>query len=143
MAEALLLDSSAVLTAVERNNHEIQGIISGHGGPSIGSLFVLGELLHGVEVATVKRVRGDRQRTVEFYEKITESPAVVANDLLAKMYAQVSAKATELGLRVGMNDRWIIAEAALHGARLVTCDEVQAGLARGVGCETTYVGQAA
>lgn len=141
MAEALLLDTSAVLSAFERSNAGIQRIISGHGGPSVSSLFVLGELLHGVEMATARGVRHARQQTVDAYVKITESAEGVGTDLLAKMYGRVSAKATELGLRIGMNDRWIVAEAALHGARLVTCDDSQAKLARGVGCETTHVDQ--
>ena len=139
MAEALLLDTSAVLAATERNNHEVQRIISGHGEPSIRSLFVLGELLHGVGVATVRSVRRDRQQTVNFYEKITGLAHGSSIDLLAKLYGQVSATATGSGLRVGMNDRWIVAEAVLHMARLVTCDGAQLELARQFGCETIYV----
>ncbi len=142
MSRAFVLDTSAVLTAAERGNLEILSIVERHGGPSTGSMFVLGELRHGVEAATGKRTRSDRQQTVDFYAKITEMRGAVQPELLAKAYAQVSAKAATWGLRLGMNDRWIVAEAALHAAQLVTCDSIQADLSRRLGYETLFVGQA-
>jgi predicted nucleic acid-binding protein len=49
---------------------------------------------------------------------------------LAARYGEISAVASKEKLKIGQNDRWIIAEAADLGANLITFDQVQAQLAR-------------
>jgi predicted nucleic acid-binding protein len=125
----MLLDTSAVIAISERRNERVLDLVRGRGTYSIGSVFVTGELRHGVEVGS-----GDTQRdvlrraTLALYQQMTKMPAVLDLAALADRYGLVSAQATREGMRIGQNDRWIIAEAAGHGVTLVTCDAVQAAL---------------
>lgn len=126
----MLLDTSAVIAIGEGRNERLIEIVRGSGSYSIASLFVTGELRHGLEMAgEVGRAALElRRATLELYQRITEMPAALDLADLATRYGAVSARATDAGLRIGQNDRWIIAEAAGHGVTLVTCDTAQASL---------------
>lgn len=124
-----LLDTSAVIGLIERRDPAVLELVRQLEGPSVRSMFVYGELLHGL----AQRGPGiaERRRTVEHYEKITDSFAAALDPgLLASRYAEVSASASNGLIRLGQNDRWIIAEASLIGIDVfVTQDSTQSRLA--------------
>lgn len=125
---AYLLDTSAVLALTERRTASIIDLIRHADQAPIGSMVVLGELVHGVAAAPTKTIRIQREATVRFYERLVRMPDQYPWMPIATRYGDVSAAASAGGLRLGMNDRWIVAECVTFGAILVTCDETQARL---------------
>jgi len=66
---------------------------------------------------------------MERYEQLSEwSDLEVSLHEVGRAYGDVSAMATEAGMSIGMNDRWIIAECISQRTRLVTADRRQAQL---------------
>ncbi len=122
-----LLDTSAFLSLVERTDANIREIVGSVHGPLPRSMGVLGELVHGREVDPTNL---DRRVTVERYHELTEWAPGHPSVFLAARYGEISAVASQAKLRIGQNDRWIIAEAADLEANLITFDQVQAQLAR-------------
>jgi predicted nucleic acid-binding protein len=105
------------------------GIVKGLGKPLTRSITVYGELRRAAAVAD-RPGQPDRQRTLARYEQLSEwSEVEVSLDAVGQAYGDVSATASDNGLAVGMNDRWIIAECITQRARLVTGDRRQARLA--------------
>lgn len=123
-----LLDTSAVLALTERRNEKIVHLIREADQAPIGSMVVLGELVHGVAAAPTKAIRIQRESTVSFYKRLVRMPDQYPWISIASRYGDASAAASASGLRLGMNDRWIVAECVTFGAILVTCDETQASL---------------
>lgn len=124
-----LLDTSAVIGLIERRDPAVVDLVRQLDGPSVRSMVVYGELLHGL--ALHGPGRAERRRTVDHFERITDpfAPAL-AQALLASRYAEVSACASSEMIRLGQNDRWIIAEASLIGIDVfVTQDSTQGRLA--------------
>ncbi|HQZ33076.1 MAG TPA: PIN domain-containing protein [Ilumatobacteraceae bacterium] len=124
-----LLDTSAVLALTERRNEQIVKLIRDADRPPTGSMTVLGELAHGVAASPTTAIRTQRESTVTFYRRLVRTPDHYPWTMVAARYGDASAAATAGGLRLGMNDRWIVAECVAFGAILVTCDETQARLA--------------
>lgn len=121
-----LLDTSAVLALVERTDEGIREIVGSIESRLPRSIGVLGELVHGREVDPTNL---ERRTTVELYQELTEWAPGHPSGLLSARYGEVSAVASKSSLKVGQNDRWIIAEAADLGATLITFDRVQAEVA--------------
>ena len=112
----------------ERRNEQIVHLIRDADQAPIGSMAVLGELAHGVAAAPTKAIRIRREATVSFYKRLVRMPDQYPWMSIATRYGDASAAAAAGGLRLGMNDRWIVAECVTFGAILVTCDETQARL---------------
>ena len=123
-----LLDTSAVLALTERRNEQIVQLIRDADQAPIGSMIVLGELEHGVAAAPTNAIRLQREATVSFYKRMVRMPDQYPWMSIAIRYGDASAEATAGRLRLGSNDRWIVAECVTLGAVLVTCDETQARL---------------
>jgi len=123
-----LLDTSAVLALTERRNEQLILLIREADQPPIGSMVVLGELAHGLAASPTNAIRIQRQATVSFYKRLVRMPDQYPWMSIAARYGDASAAATAGGLRLGMNDRWVVAECVTFGAILVTCDEIQARL---------------
>ena len=123
-----LLDTSAVLALTERRNDQIIHLIRDADQAPIGSMAVLGELAHGVAASPTKAIRVQREATVSFYKRLVRMPDHYPWMSIATRYGDASAAATASGLRLGMNDRWIVAECVTFRAILLTCDETQARL---------------
>jgi len=123
-----LLDTSAVLALTERRNEQLIDLIRDADQSPIGSMVVLGELAHGVAAAPTNATRFQRAATVSFYRRLVRMPSEYPWMSVSTRYGDASAAATAGGLRLGMNDRWIVAECVTFGAILVTCDETQARL---------------
>ncbi|MGK0275254.1 MAG: putative nucleic acid-binding protein [Ilumatobacter sp.] len=123
-----IFDTSAVIGLAERRSPELIAILKKLGGPITRSITVDGELRHGAAVAD-RPGQSERRRTMERYEQLSEwSDLEVSLHEVGRAYGDVSAVATEAGMSIGMNDRWIIAECVSQGARLVTADRRQAQL---------------
>lgn len=124
-----LLDTSAVIGLIERRDPAVVELVRQLHGPSVRSIIVYGELLHGIALRGTGLV--ERRRTVEHFERITDSfTASIPQALLASRYAEVSAYASAGLIRLGQNDRWIVAEASLIGIEVfVTQDSTQGRLA--------------
>ncbi len=122
-----LLDTSAFLSLVERSDQSIREIVRSVEAPLPRSMGVMGELIHGREVDPTNP---ERRSTVEMYLELTEWARGHPSAFLAARCGEISAVASKEGLKIGQNDRWIIAEAADLGATLITFDQVQAQLAR-------------
>lgn len=123
-----LLDTSAVLALTERRNEQIMHLIRDADRAPVGSMAVLGELAHGVAASPTKAIRVQREATVSFYKRLVRMPDHYPWMSIATRYGDASAAATASGLRLGMNDRWIVAECVTFRAILLTCDETQARL---------------
>jgi predicted nucleic acid-binding protein len=124
-----LFDTSSVIGLAERQSVVLVDIVKAVGQPLTRSITVYGELRHGAAVAD-RPGQSDRQRTLARYEQLSEwSEFEVSLDAVGQAYGDVSAIATENGVALGMNDRWIIAECVTQRARLVTGDRQQARLA--------------
>ena len=129
VAPGTIFDTSAVIGLAERQSPALIEIVKALGQPLTRSITVYGELRHGAAVAD-RPGRPDRQRTLARYEQLSAwSEFEVSLDAVGQAYGDVSAIATESGVALGMNDRWIIAECVTQRARLVTGDRQQARLA--------------
>jgi predicted nucleic acid-binding protein len=124
-----LFDTSSVIGLAERQSLVLVDVVKALGQPLTRSITVYGELRHGAAVAG-RPGQPDRQRTLARYEQLSEwSEFEVSLDAVGQAYGDVSAIATENGVALGMNDRWIIAECVTQRARLVTGDRRQARFA--------------
>jgi predicted nucleic acid-binding protein len=122
-----LLDTSAALSIVERRDASVRSLVAQASERFVRSCTVLGELCHGAAM-------GDepiRQATVEAYRQLTDWREIDRAEL-SEIYGDVMAESIRLGIRIGPNDCWIIAEAAAAKSRLITFDTKQARLARSV-----------
>lgn len=122
-----LLDTSAFLSLMEREDQSIREIVRSVERRLPRSMGVIGELIHGREVDPTNL---ERRATVEMYQELTEWTSGHPSVFLAARYGEISAVASKEKLKIGQNDRWIIAEAADLGANLITFDQVQAQVAR-------------
>ena len=129
----MILDTSVIIGAVERRDRQAIRCIEQMVEPSERSIAVLGELNFGVESADPD-VAAIRQRSKDLYLAISKPSAVSAVDgsLLARWFGSVSAIARTDGIRIGQNDRWIIAEAISYGVAVWTCDDAMARLVQSV-----------
>jgi predicted nucleic acid-binding protein len=124
-----LFDTSSVIGLAERQSLVLVDVVKALGQPLTRSITVYGELRHGAAVAD-RPGQPDRQRTLARYEQLSEwSEFEVSLDAVGQAYGDDTAIATENGVALGMNDRWIIAECVTQRARLVTGDRRQARLA--------------
>lgn len=126
VGRAVQFDTSAVLSLMERRP-SVTRLVEGLDGPQPRSVFVYGELLHGLAVEPDDPAR---LRTVEMYELLTEWIPATPSRQLSRTFGAVSAHATSSsGSPTDPTDRWIIAECVDLVADLVTCDVGQAQLA--------------
>ncbi|MFV0427538.1 MAG: type II toxin-antitoxin system VapC family toxin [Beutenbergiaceae bacterium] len=120
---SIIVDTSVVVGAFERKDPAAIDALKASGGPSIRSMFVHAELLSGIERATPATV-AVRRRTYAAYLTITSAEdAPPAPTDLAKQFALMTALAARQGIRIGQNDRWILAEAITRGAGVLTADQ--------------------
>jgi predicted nucleic acid-binding protein len=123
-----IFDTSAVIGLAERRSPELIAILKKLGGPITRSITVDGELRHGAAVAD-RPGQSERLRTMQRYAQLSAwSDLEVSLHEVGRAYGDVSAMATDAGMSIGMNDRWIIAECISQGTRLVTADRRQAQL---------------
>lgn len=126
---APIFDTSAVIGLIERRSLVLIDIVKTLGRPMTRSITVYGELRHGAALAD-RPGQSDRERTLDRYQRLSEwSASETALDDVGQTYGDVSATASANDLTLGMNDRWIIAECVVLGARLVTGDRRQARVA--------------
>ncbi len=125
VGRAVQFDTSAVLSLMERRP-SVTRLVEGLDGPQPRSVFVYGELLHGLDVEPDDPAR---RRTVEMYELLTESIPATPSRQLSRTFGAVSAHAMRTGSPTDPTDRWIIAESVDLVVDLVTCDVGQAELA--------------
>ena len=132
-----IFDTSAVIGLTGRRSPVLIALVKVLGRPLTRSITVFGELRHGAAIAD-RPGQDDRQRTLARYQDLSAwSEHEVSLDEVGVAYGDVSALASDEGIALGMNDRWIIAECVTQRARLVTGDRQQAHLAELVsGLET-------
>lgn len=129
----MIIDTSVIIGAVERRDPQAIEQLEQLEQPSVRSMAVLGELAFGIESADA-RVATLRHRSKDLYLAITDPNTLSAVDgsLLARWFGAVSAIARTDGIRIGQNDRWIVAEALTHSVPVWTCDETMAKLVHSV-----------
>ena len=127
-----VIDTSVILGAVERGNESTRRRLNELTERSRRSFVVEGELVFGVRAATTPEARRTQERSLRYYRLISE-PGTVELDELSRWFGTVSAVATAAGIRIGQNDRWIIAEAAHADLPLWTADEAMHRLCAAVG----------
>jgi len=125
VGRAVQFDTSALISLMERRP-SVTRLVEGLDGPQPRSVFVYGELLHGLAVEPDDPAC---RRVVEMYELLTEWIPATPSRELSRVFGAVSALAARTGSPVDVTDRWIIAESVDLVVDLVTCDVGQAELA--------------
>lgn len=123
----MILDSSLLISAIERRSPAAVRAIRELGRPSIRSFVVDGELTAGIETARelgLDQLDVDmREATRTAYIQLSEAPHGLKVDTLSAHFSRVSAMCSLHRPKVGQNDRWILAEALALGTIVLTCDE--------------------
>ena len=133
----IILDTSAMIAAIERRNDESVALLRSLEGPTIRSVFVDGELAAGVETATMRRLGKPaiaiREATATAYARLSETPERWTADVIASHFGWLTAHCSINQLKVGQNDRWILAEAMTHGSTTIyTADSAMNALGTSV-----------
>lgn len=118
-----IIDTSVIVAAVERRSGAARQRLSELNERSRRSFVVIGELEFGVCAATTTEFQRVRERSLRYYQLISQPPMAVDLDELSRWFGTVSAIAVAAGIRIGQNDRWIVAEAALADHAVWTADE--------------------
>jgi predicted nucleic acid-binding protein len=121
----VIVDTSVVLDAVERRSTRAAEAVAALPQPSVRSMVVLGELTFGVESLAPDAdaaVRARREAALEYYVLISALHAPPTAGQLGTAFGRVSAVAQRAALRIGQNDRWILAEALCWGMPVLTSD---------------------
>ena len=86
-------------------------------------MVVLGELTFGVQSAIAAEL-AVRSRTRDLYLSISDPAGIASLDgnQAAQWFGIASAIARASRIRVGQNDRWIVAESLTHGVPVWTAD---------------------
>lgn len=96
-------------------------------------MVVLGELAFGVQSATDAN-RAVRSRTRDLYLSISD-PAGISSlngNQVAHWFGVTSALAQASRIKIGQNDRWIVAESLTHGIPLWTADTAMRDLVEAI-----------
>lgn len=120
----MILDTSFVVAVFERKAPSAVAALAGLGGPGVRSAIVEGELRAGVETATAEDL-ATRQRTLDgFLQVTTDAPArsTQTAQALAVAFGWLTALAKAERIKIGQNDRWILAEAAYASVCVLTAD---------------------
>ena len=121
----MIVDTSVVLDAVERRSARAAEAVAALHEPSVRSMVVLGELSFGVESLAPDAdagVRARREASLEYYVLISAVHRPPTSGQLGTAFGQVSAVAQRAALRIGQNDRWILAEALCWSVPVLTAD---------------------
>lgn len=122
----MIIDTSVMVGAVERKDPTAIAAISALPGPSIRSFVVDGELAAGAEVASMLRLPAAdvemREATADAYRRLSEQPEALPLDVVASHFAWLTGLSALRKLRLGQNDRWILAEALTLHTRVLTAD---------------------
>lgn len=96
-------------------------------------MAVLGELAFGVHSATDAN-RAVRSRTRDLYLSISDPAEIVSlnGSQVAQWFGVTSAIAQTNSIKVGQNDRWIVAESLTHGIPLWTADTAMRDLVEAI-----------
>ncbi len=111
----MIIDTSVVIAVTERRSPTAITAIGALGNKSIRSFVVEAELIAGLEAA--RRSQMDpaditmRESTLNTYYDLSERPVSLPLDVLAAAFGQVTGACSSHHLRLGQNDRWILAEA--------------------------------
>lgn len=112
-----------MIEAIERRNESAVALIRSLERPTIRSIFVNGELVAGVETATMRRLGKPaitiREITAIAYARLSTTPERWMGDEIASHFGWLTAHCSSKQLRVGQTDRWILAEALSHAAATV------------------------
>lgn len=119
----MIVDTSVVIGAIERRDPAAVLAIESMELLSVRSMFVLGELTFGVESAT-DATRAVRSRTRDLYLSISDPAGLGSLDgnEVAQWFGVASAIAQASGIKIGQNDRWIVAESLTHDVPVWTAD---------------------
>ena len=121
----MIVDTSVVLAAVERRSQAAADAVAAMAEPSIRSMVVLGELHFGVESLSPQAdpaIRARREASLEYYLLISAVRPSPSAGRLGSAFGRISAVAQHAGLRIGQNDRSILAEALRCEVPVLTCD---------------------
>lgn len=119
----MIIDTSVMVSAVERHSPAAIDLLERLEEPSLQSMVVLAELESGVlTVDDDPEILRTRQRTLAAYRLASEPGTPPPPDLLARRFAEVTAAARRAGMRIGQNDRWILAESLHHDVPVSTAD---------------------
>lgn len=112
-----------MIAAIERRNEASIALLRSLEGPTIRSVFVSGELTAGVQTATMRRLGKPaiaiREATATAYARLSEAPERWTPDVIASHFGWLTAHCSANELKVGQNDRWILAESMAHGTTTV------------------------
>ena len=119
----MIVDTSVVIGAIERRDSGAVRAIETMTNLSVRSMVVLGELTFGVRSATDATL-AVRSRTRDLYLSISDPAGIVSlnGNQVAQWFGLTSAIAKASSIRVGQNDRWIVAESLTHGVPVWTAD---------------------
>lgn len=98
-------------------------------------MIVVGELAFGVERARLDtgvasaRILALREATLAAYIATSEPAKEPRDDDIAEQFGVISALAVSAGIRIGPNDRWILAEGVARSQQVLTTDQGMEDLA--------------
>lgn len=124
----MIVDSSIMIASVERRDAVAISALKAIRGRSTRSMIVVGELAFGVERARLDagvapaRIVTIREATLAAYIATSDLAEERRDDDVAGKFGVISALAMTAGLRIGPNDRWILAEALARGQQVLTAD---------------------
>ena len=122
----MIIDTSVMVSAVERKDPAAIAALSALGGPSQWSFIVAGELAAGVEAARALKLPKADQRmraaTLTAYSQLSEQPVALTLDDLSAHFGSLTAICSARRIRLGQNDRWILASAAALSTQVLTAD---------------------
>ena len=119
----MIIDTSVLISAIERRDAAAIAAIDSMEQLSVRSMVVLGELTFGLQTSSADS-REIRQRTLDLYLAISDPGPLTSLDgaSVALLFGSVSAVAKTENIKVGQNDRWLVAESLFHKAPVWTSD---------------------
>ena len=130
----VIVDTSIVIGAAERHDEMALRGLERCGSRTQRSMIVLGELHAGVSGAkrqgSSAAAQEERLATLNAYLQISEEPQAYPRGEIAEAFGDITGICAEAGLKVGQNDRWILAEGLALGLSVVTLDDAQHELGR-------------
>ena len=121
----MIIDTSVYVSAFERGDAAARDAIAAATvEQQPGCRVVLGELESGPLTAGDDTAKRHRTTTLTHYALTHEfSGEGVDEARMARLFAELTATCRTEGLRVGQNDRWVVAEAMYWARELLTADD--------------------
>ena len=120
-----MIDSSVMIAAFERRSASAIEAITALGQHAVRSFVVHGELASGVAATASDQPDALRLRsaTLAAFLRLTIEPSAALDvSVLADHYGFLTAKCSELQIKSGQNDRWILSEAIQRRLSVLTAD---------------------